>query len=112
VSLKQETVTIAPQPIPAPVVGCDLVNNYPWDTATARAVCMAESGGDPNAYGVNTNGTSDAGLLQINSIHIDLISLDDRFNPTLNVAAAYEIYKGSGWRAWSVFNNGRYLKFL
>lgn len=76
---------------------------------------MAESGGNPNAYnGSNYNGSNDAGLFQINSCHVisGLIGDQDRFNPELNVEAAYKIYKGSGWKAWSVYNNGRYLKFL
>lgn len=73
---------------------------------------MAESGGNPQAYGVNTNGTSDGGLMQINSIHTDLISLKDRFDPTLNVRAAYQIYRGRGFKAWSSYNSGAYLKYL
>jgi len=95
-----------------PKQGCDLVYNYDWDTATARAVCLAESSGNSNAYGENYNGTNDAGLMQINSIHSDLISLDDRFNPELNMEAAYKIYLSSGWKAWSAYNNGRYERFL
>ena len=73
---------------------------------------MAESHGNTHAYGINTNGTSDGGLMQINSIHTDLITLKDRFDPTKNVAAAYQIYKGSTWKAWSTYNNGKYLKFI
>lgn len=73
---------------------------------------MAESRGNTNAYGVNTNGTSDGGLMQINSIHTDLISLQDRFDPVKNMRAAYQIYQGSGWKAWSTFNNGSYAKYL
>ena len=83
----------------APKQGCDLVYNYDWDTAIAKSICLAESGGNYEAYGENDNGTNDAGLMQINSIHSDLISLDDRFNPELNMEAAYKIYLGSGWKA-------------
>jgi len=76
---------------------------------------MAESHGNPQAYnGANSNGTNDAGLWQVNSIHVDsgLISSEDRFNPEKNVAAAYAIYKGSGFKAWSAFQNKSYLKWL
>lgn len=76
---------------------------------------MAESGGNPNAYnGANYNGSNDAGLWQINSIHVKsgLIGDKDRFNPELNVKAAYAIYKGSGWKAWSAYNNISYRKWL
>jgi soluble lytic murein transglycosylase-like protein len=76
---------------------------------------MAESGGNPLAHNkANSNGTDDKGLMQINSIHVDsgLISDGDRFDPQKNMAAAYAIYKGSGYRAWSSFNNGSYLNWL
>jgi len=76
---------------------------------------MAESKGNPNAYNsLNTNGTNDAGLFQINSIHVisGLIRDKDRFNSDLNVAAAYKIYKVSGWKAWSTYNNGKYKQYL
>lgn len=76
---------------------------------------MAESGGNSNAYnGSNYNGSNDAGLFQINSCHVvsGLIGDQERFNPELNVEAAYKIYKGSGFMAWSAYNNGSYLKHL
>lgn len=75
---------------------------------------MAESHGDPNAYNGNTNGTNDIGLMQINSIHVDsgLIGDKERFNPAANVKAAWAIYQGAGWRAWSSYNNGQYQKYL
>lgn len=75
---------------------------------------MAESGGNPHAYGVNTNGTNDAGLMQINSIHVEsgLIGDQERFDPTANVRAAWAIYQRAGWSAWSSYNNGHYEKYL
>lgn len=76
---------------------------------------MAESGGNPNAYNSsNYNGTNDAGLMQINSIHVTsgLIGDKDRFNPELNIKAAYAIYLGSGFGAWSAFNNKSYERYL
>jgi len=97
------------------VQDCSLVNNYDWDTRIAHAICMAESGGNSQAYnGANSDGSNDAGLMQINSIHVDsgLISSEDRFNPEKNMAAAYAIYRGSGFRAWSAYNNLSYQKYL
>lgn len=74
---------------------------------------MAESHGNPLAYnGHNSNGTNDAGLMQINSIHADLINLQDRFDPIKNMAAAYQIYQHAGWSAWSTFNNCKYMQYL
>lgn len=92
----------------------DLIAQYDWDLDTALAVCQAESGGRADAHNpANYNGTDDKGLFQINSVHVGrLIGDEDRFNPELNVAAAYSIYLGSGWRAWSAFNNESYKKYL
>lgn len=76
---------------------------------------MAESSGNPRAFnGSNTNGTNDAGLMQINSIHVQsgLIGNQERFNPVANVRAAWAIYQGGGWTAWSTYNNGSYQKYL
>lgn len=95
--------------------GCEIASIYDWDYRTAYAICMAESGGNSQAYNAaNRNGSNDAGLFQINSIHVKsgLIGEKDRFDPVQNVKAAYAIYKGSGWKAWSAYNNGAYAKHL
>lgn len=81
------------------------------------AIMQAESGCNQYAYNgtMNSDGTNDAGLFQINSIHD---STDSRYDPATNVALAYKIYSSrtkwdsSGWKAWSVFNNGKYKQFL
>lgn len=91
------------------------MNQYDWDVQVAFAICKAESGGNPKAYnGANSNGSNDAGLMQINSIHVDsgLISSEDRFNTEKNLAAAYAIYKGSGFKAWAAFNNKSFERYL
>jgi len=94
---------------------CSLVNKYDWNVRVAYAICMAESGGNPNARGVNTNGTDDVGLMQINSIHVASGAITDagRYDPEQNVAYAYRLYKGRGnFTAWSAYNNGKYARFL
>lgn len=76
---------------------------------------QAESGCRADAYnGANSNGSNDRGLFQVNSIHVrsGLIGDEERMDPETNVRAAWEIYKGSGWRAWSAFNNQSYLQFM
>ncbi|MEA9985660.1 transglycosylase SLT domain-containing protein [Subtercola sp. RTI3] len=109
---------IAPETVSHATKGCEmyrsLVAQYDWDIDTALAIMKAESGCDPAAdnTGTNANGSNDKGLLQINSVHSDLISDLDRLDPTKNIRAAYEIYRGSGWRAWSSFNSGKYKQFL
>ena len=75
------------------------------------AIALAESGGNPKATHHNSNGSTDYGLWQINSVHHYnpqlLLS-----NPVYNAKAAVSIEKGSGLGAWSSFNNGSYKKFL
>lgn len=76
---------------------------------------MAESRGNPLAHNkANSNGSDDKGLMQINSIHVNsgLIGDNERFDPQKNLDAAYSIYKGSGFKAWSAYNNGKYERFL
>lgn len=67
--------------------------------AMAAAVAMAESGGRPDATNVNSNGSVDAGLWQVNSIHgYDPSSLLD---PLSNAKAAVSISNsGANFRPW------------
>ena len=91
-----------------------LVSQYDWAVTTAMAIMRAESGCSPLAdnTGLNRDGSNDKGLFQVNSIHHRLISDHDRLIPEKNIAVAYQIYKGSGWKAWSAYNNKAYLKYL
>ena len=99
----------------------NLVAKYAWNVATALAVMRAESGCDPNAYnGANSDGSNDAGLFQVNSIHVrsGLITDAGRYDPSTNIAAAYKIYQdrsaraGDGWTAWSTYTSGRYKRWM
>jgi len=119
--IKDEIATIdVSEPKQAPEAlqtstGCELAYNYNWDIEIAHAICMAESGGNPNAFNQsNYDGSNDKGLFQINSCHVisGLISDNERFDPKLNVEAAYKIYQGSGFTAWSAYNNQSYRRFL
>lgn len=105
-----------PVSVTQPIIqqGCDYVDEYDWDTSTARAICMAESSGNTNATNYNTNGSTDMGLMQVNSIHADMVSgdLQSLYDPATNVRIAYAIYQSAGWRAWSTFLNGAYTKYL
>lgn len=92
--------------------GCDLVNDYAWDTRTAYAICMAESGGNPKAYNLNDihNGCIGSfGLMQIACVHTNGVA---EYNPERNMAKAYEIYISSGWEPWGTYTSGLYLKYL
>ena len=95
--------------------GCErfrpIVERYNWNVQIAMAIMRAESSCNPSAYNgtLNSDGTNDAGLFQINSVH-DATSA--RLDPETNVRLAYKVYVSQGWSAWSVFNNKRYMAFL
>lgn len=88
---------------------------YDWDVTTAFAVCMAESGGNTGATGrPNYDGSVDRGLMQVNSIHADMVdSLESLYDPATNLKVAYSLYtKNHDFTPWSAFNNGQYKKYL
>lgn len=70
----------------------------------AAAIALAESSGNPNAEGHNTNGTIDRGLWQINSVHGALSTT----NIAANAKAAVQIYKAKGntFTDWVTYNTG------
>jgi hypothetical protein len=75
----------------------------------AAAVAYAESSGDPASQNHNTNGTTDRGLWQINSIH----GAQSTFDVTANTRAAIAISNnGTNWFPWTTFNSGAYKKYL
>ena len=79
---------------------------------------MAESGGvaSKDNAGLNSDGSVDYGLMQVNSIHADMVggNLESLRDPNVNMRVAYGIYRGAGYRftPWSAYNNGSYLKHL
>lgn len=100
----------APAPQPQ---GCDAYRStfsqYSWNVNTAIAICKAESGGNTHAL----SPTKDYGLMQINSVHADMVSgdLSKLYDPTTNIQVAYRVYLSQGWRGWSSFKSGAYLRY-
>jgi Lysozyme like domain len=75
----------------------------------AAAIAMAESGGDSEATDNDSNGTTDRGLWQINSLWGGLSSYD----VDTNAKAAIKISNNGGdWNPWTTFTSGAYRKFL
>ncbi len=102
---------------PSTPTDCNAVKAYDWDVRVAYAVCMAESRGNPNANnaGTNSDGSVDRGLMQVNSIHADMVGgdLDKLYDPKTNLDVAYSLsHNGTDWTAWSAYNSGRYTAFL
>ncbi len=79
------------------------------DLATAVAVAMAESGGDPHAY----NPEGSYGLWQIYlPAHSEFAGLDP-FDPPTNAYMAFDVYsKARGFSPWTMYKNRKYLAFL
>lgn len=90
------------------------------DVITATAIAIAESGGNASALNDNTaTGDESYGLWQINMLGKmgeERERLFGRRNglwkPGVNAKAAYTIYGQQGFRAWSVYKSGSYLKFI
>jgi|GEM_PF-4939469 len=79
---------------------------------TAIAVAMAESGGDPSATDHDSNGTTDRGLWQINSVHTQYSAACD-YDPSCSAKAAFEISDGGrNWQPWVTYQNGAEIPFL
>lgn len=76
----------------------------------ATAIAKAESSGNPAATHHNTNGTTDYGLWQINSVHANLFAGGANWaDPVTNARMAHSVFQSQGWRAWSTYNSGAYL---
>lgn len=85
------------------------------EIATAVAVALAESGGKLAAVSpVNSNGSRDYGLWQINSkAHPQLFNqYENWWAAGNNARMAKAVWDGAGWRAWTTYTSGRYRNFL
>jgi hypothetical protein len=78
----------------------------------AMAIAKAESGWNPTATNKNSNGSTDYGLMQINSIHKPTVAEQTR--PIENARKGREIFTtaGSKFTPWVTYNNGSYKKFM
>ena len=74
------------------------------DPDLAAAVAMAESGGNPNAYGDAQYGGS-IGLWQINLPSHPGVTAAQLYDPTFNAQTAYQISNGgTNWKPWTTFD--------
>lgn len=96
----------------------DIIAGYSWDIATVKAIMKAESGCNPirDNSGLNSDGTADVGLMQINSIHVTsgLTTHADRLDPAKNIETAYKLYRGAGGRftPWVAYTTGAYKEYI
>lgn len=90
-----------------------------FDAATAVAIAMAESSGDPNAYNPETQagtpqGMGSYGLWQIYLKMHPEYTAEQLLDPQTNANAAYSIYTRAGYQftPWSTFKGGQYLAHI
>ena len=82
------------------------------DIVTAVAVALAESSGRTDATNHNSDGSTDYGLWQINSVHADLLNSGNWQTPLDNAKMAKSVHDAAGsWRPWSTFNSGAWLVY-
>ena len=103
------TTTTAPPKGCAQYVADAISAGWPADQApTLARVMFRESSCDPLAFNRRDSNNGSRGLMQINGVHkrwlmdtgyID--SLDDLFNPDINLRAALHLWHMVGWSAWS-----------
>ena len=98
--------TVSPQTTYA--VGCGnyqgLLAQYDWNVSTMARIMKAESGCDPGNHNWGDNHGSckgSFGLLQVGCVHG--YSADHLSSPANNVAAAYKIWRSSGYGAWTTY---------
>lgn len=85
--------------------------------ATAAAVAMAESSGDPVATHNDQTGSVDYGLWQINwPTHAGVVgttSPAQLYTPVVNAKAAYVVSNGgTDWRPWTTYQQGAEIPYL
>ncbi len=89
------------------------------DLATAVAVAMAESGGNPQAYNPEKSagaaqGQGSFGLWQVYlAAHPEFAGVN-LLDPQTNALAAYSIYSAAGdsFAPWSTYKSGAYMAYL
>jgi hypothetical protein len=86
-----------------------ILSKYNWDVNVAMAIMKAESGCRYEAFNPEWHRgcQGSLGLFQIACLH-----QGSSFDPETNIATAYRIYSGSGWRPWGAYTNGSYTRYL
>jgi len=79
-------------------------SKYSWNQANCQCIMSKESGGNANAVGMNTDGSYDVGLWQINDFNWASCSGGKApCDPNTNLACAKAVYGWGGktWKLWS-----------
>lgn len=82
------------------------------DLQISVAVALAESSGRIDATNHDSNGTTDYGVWQINSVHAALFEQYPQWWSVENADMAHSVFTGSGWNAWTTFTSGAYKSHM
>lgn len=81
--------------------------------STIVAIAEAESNLNPTARGINTNGSIDRGILQINNVYHSEVPDSCAYDPTCSFQQAYRISDaGTNFTPWTTYNSGAYQQYL
>jgi len=101
---------------PTPRSASTCAANWPGSSSTcvtAVAVCMAESSGSCSAKYVNSGGSIDRGLWQINDYWHPEVSDSCAYDCSCNGKGALSISSsGNNWSPWATYNSGAYRSHL
>lgn len=112
---------VFPQTVPPPkTLSFRDVRWYAWKAGfagrakdTMAAIAYAESRFDPHAQLVNTDGSLDRGIVQINNRWHPEVSDQCAYTPLCAMEAAYRISKGgTDFTPWTTYNVGAYLPYV
>lgn len=81
---------------------------YKWDNRVMIAIGIVESKMNPNAFNLNTDGSYDIGILQVNSSN--RYAPNALFDPKGNIQAGYEVWEKQGYGAWTLFGTPEFVK--
>jgi hypothetical protein len=91
----------------------DMITRYfGKDAKVAIAVAKAESGLRADALGDTNTKYPSAGIFQIRLLPERQITKEQMFSAEHNIEYAKMLFDKSGWKPWSAYNNGAYLKHL
>lgn len=103
-SQPKQQQTVANDTAPSRDCYFDLLKQYDWDVATMQRIMRAESGCNPTNHNFGDNHGScfgSYGLLQIGCVHGYTVSYLS--SPANNIAAAYKVWQGQGYTAWTTY---------
>lgn len=103
------TTTVTPLPKTCLEYLTDALNaGWPVDESpTIIHVMYRESRCSPNAFNEHDSAGGSRGLFQMNGVHLQwlkdaglITTLDDLYNPQINIVAALHLWRMVGWSAW------------